>query len=467
MIRCVLAGGGQGPIVERTEMARLERQVNDEIRNRFPAGAVQRVALLQEGDDPQVGPEELLVRVFAGLDGMPPEAVADADSSKAAEPSREESLERWAAQHETAMRRLRRELSWRLPPARLLEFTIDDDGDPGSAPRIVMPHDPELADEPVPPREIAETAMAILRSRYVFPDRAAQAAAQIEASLVAGEYDDLGEAALAERLTSQLYAVCADKHLRVHAHPERMRLPPPGPVDRDRARQDMRAMGRLDNFGIHRVERLEGNVGYVDLRRVALPQNAGASIAAAMELVSGTYALIIDLRRNGGGSPDGVVFWCSYLCDGPGTHFNDIYEAETGETRQFWSMSYVPGSRYVDKPVYLLTSHETFSGGEDLCYTLQALGRAQLIGETTGGGAHPTGMRPLSATMAISVPFARSVNPITGTNWEGTGVVPDVSVAAAEAYDVAYGIALRHVLSLDAPPPMREEASASLARLSA
>jgi hypothetical protein len=452
--------------VERRELARLERQVNEEILSRFPAGVVQRVAVLQEADDPEIGPEELLVRVFVGLDAPAPEGVAgDTETSQPTAPSREESLQSWAAQHETAMRRLRRELSLRLPPARLLEFTVDD-GEAGSAPRIIMPHDPELADEPISPREIVQTAMAILRSRYVFPDRAAQAATEIEARLAAGEYDDLGEPELAERLTSQLYAVCADKHLRVHAHTERRR-PRPMPADRDKARQEMRSMGRLDNFGIHRVERLEGNVGYVDLRRVALAQNAGAAIAAAMELVSGTYALIFDLRRNGGGSPDGVVFWCSYLFDGPPVHLNDIYEAETGETQQFWSVSYVPGSRYVDKPVYVLTSHETFSGGEDFCYTLQAQGRAQLIGETTGGGAHPTGMRPLSATMAMSVPFARSVNPITGTNWEGTGVVPDVPVAAADAYDVAYGMALRHVLSLDPPPPIHDEASAALDQLPA
>ena len=453
--------------MERTEIARLERRVNEEILTRFPAGAVERVALLQETDDSQIGPEELLVRVFVRLAVAPSEpAAGDSDKDHAAAPSHEESLQSWAAQHQTAIRRLRRELSWRLPPARLLEFTIDDDSETGSPPRILMPHDAELASEPVPPREIVQTAIAILRLRYVFPDRAAEAAAEIEARLAAGEYDNLGESELAERLTRQLYTVCADKHLRVRAHPEHMR-PPPGRADRDKARQEMRAIGRLDNFGIHRVERLEGNVGYIDLRRVALPQNAGASIAAAMELVSGTYALIFDLRRNGGGSPDGVVFWCSYLFDGPGTHFNDIFEAETGETRQFWSVSYVPGSRYVDKPVYVLTSHETFSGGEDFSYTLQALGRAQLIGETTGGGAHPTGMQPLSPTMAISVPFARSVNPITGTNWEGTGVVPDVSVAAEEAYDVAYETALRHVLSLDTPAPIREEATATLTRLTA
>jgi hypothetical protein len=414
--------------VERTELARLERYVNDEILASFPAGTVQRVVLLQEGDSPDLGQEELLVRVFVVPAASVQEAASGAEGGLQAVPDRQGPLQSWAAQHATAMRRLRRELSIRLPPARLLEFTVDD-GDPAGAPRIVMAHDPELADEQVPPREIVETALSVLRSRYVFPDRAAQAAADIEARLLEGEYDELSEAELAERLTSQLYAVCADKHLRVRSHPQRMR-PRPAPADRAKVRQEMRAIGRLDNFGIHRVERLDGNVGYIDLRRVAMPENAGASIAAAMELVSGTYALIIDLRRNGGGSPDGVVFWCSYLFEGPGTHFNDIFEAESGQTRQFWSLSYVPGSRYVDKPVYLLVSHETFSGGEDFCYTLQALGRAQLIGETTGGGAHPTGTRPLSATMAISVPHARSVNPITGTNWEGTGVVPDVQVTA-------------------------------------
>ncbi len=152
----------------------------------------------------------------------------------------------------------------------------------------------------------------------------------------------------------------------------------------------MRQRGRLDNFGIRRVERLDGNVGYLDVRRVAVPANAGPAIAAAMELVAGTYALIIDLRHNHGGSPEGVVFWCSYLLDERPTHLNDIFHADTGETRQFWALPYVPGTRYLDRPVYVLTSHHTFSGGEDFAYTLQALGRGTVVGETTGGGAHPT-----------------------------------------------------------------------------
>ena len=238
---------------------------------------------------------------------------------------------------------------------------------------------------------------------------------------------------------------------------------PPEPPGRPEPPGPPEPPERPGNYGIYRVELLDGNVGYIDLRAVAHPAEAGPVIAAAMELVAGTYALIIDLRRNRGGSPDGAAFWCSYLFPGAGTHLNDIFHAGTGETRQFWSLAYLPGARYLDRPVYLLSSHETFSGGEDICYTLQAQGRAQVIGEVTGGGAHPTRPVPLSPTMAISVPFARSVNPVTGTNWEGTGVLPDVAVPAAEAYDIAYGQALRHVLSIPVPPPVEAEARAALA----
>jgi C-terminal processing protease CtpA/Prc len=230
----------------------------------------------------------------------------------------------------------------------------------------------------------------------------------------------------------------------------------------------MRQIGRLDNFGIRRVERLDGNVGYLDVRRVPVPANAGPAIAAAMELVAGTYALIIDLRHNGGGSPEGVVFWCSYLFEEQPTHLNDIFHADTGETRQFWALPYVPGTRYTDRPVYVLTSSRTFSGGEDFGYTLQALGRAEVIGERTGGGAHPTRPFPISAAVHIGIPFARSVNPVTGTNWQGTGVVPDVAVPEDQAYDTAYAKALAHVLTLeDVPPPIADEAREVLAGLPA
>jgi hypothetical protein len=428
--------------VDQTAMQRLERRIDREVKARWPAGAIQRVTLVQHGD----GPDDLLVRVFIGTAGAPEDG--------------QRSLDEWARAHQTGMTRLRRELSLRLPEARLLEFTIDG---PGVTARITMPDDPALRSEPLPARETVAIALSLLRSNYVFPDRAEQAAAAVEASLAAGDYDGLDEDALAERLTSQLNEVCHDKHLRVGTMPPRPggEAQPPGephpagkPWDR-----------RPRNYGIYRVERLDGNVGYLDLRGVPGPEEAGPAIAAAMELVSGTCALIIDLRRNHGGSPHAVVLWCSYFFPDGNTHLNDIFDATTGETRQFWSLAFVPGARYTGRPVYVLSSAETFSGGEDFCYTLQAQGRAEVIGETTGGGAHPTRRIPISATMSISVPHARSVNPVTGTNWQDTGVVPDIAVPAARAYDVAYRNALEHVLSITVPAPVAAEARDALAAL--
>jgi len=428
--------------MERGGLDMAERVINHEMRERFTAGTVRRAVLLRPGDDPVIGPGQLMVRVFV-------------------EAADEQSLAAWQRDHQAGMDTFRRELSLRLPAARLLEFTIDTPGGEPGAPRISVPDDGSLAAEQLSGREIVTKAMSLLRANYVFPDQAGQAATAIEARLEAGEYDDLDEIALTDRVTAQLQEITGDRHLRLRlGGGPGPRREPEKPPDREK----MRRIGRLDNFGIRRVERLDGNVGYLDLRQMAGPANAGPVIAAAMELVAGTYALIIDMRHNGGGSPEGVVFWCSYLVDERPTHLNDIFDAGTGETRQFWALPYVPGTRYPDRPVYVLTSARTFSGGEDLCYTLQALGRAEIIGEKTGGGAHPTRAFPISAAVHIGIPFARSVNPVTGTNWQGTGVVPDVPADAEQAFDVAYARALEHVLGLDdVPPPIRDEAREALA----
>jgi hypothetical protein len=440
--------------MERAEQAMVERVINHEMQERFSAGAVQRAVLLQHGDDPAIEPGQLLVRVFV-------------------EASDEPGLTAWQSAHQGGIDAIRRELSLRLPAARLLEFTIDSPGDQPGAPRISVPDDGSLAAEQLSGREIVTKALELLRANYVFPEQAGQAATAIEARLEAGEYDDLDEITLTERLTRDLQEITGDRHLRVvlggGPGPRRQRIgEPEEPKDHEARRLAMRRMGRLDNFGIRQVERLDGNVGYLDVRRVAVPANAGPAIGAAMELVAGTYALIIDLRHNGGGAPEGVVFWCSYLLDERPTHLNDIFHADTGETRQFWALPYVPGTRYLDRPVFVLTSGRTFSGGEDFAYTLQALGRATVVGETTGGGAHPTRGFPISAAVHIGIPFARSVNPVTGTNWQGTGVVPDVPADAERAYDVAYAQALEKVLTMDdVPTPIADDAREALAGLRA
>ena len=428
-------------------MEQFARVLDHEVKARFPDGAVLRAELRPGGD-----PGHLVVRV-----------VIPATDDLAA----------WADAHREQMEELRRELSLRLPSATLLEFTPDA----ADAPVISLADDGSLAAEQLSSREIVIRALALLRENYVFPEQAGHVATAIEVRLAAGEYDNLDEITLTGLLTSQLQEASGDKHLRVGlgGAPGRRDREPSLP-DRDQADRDRgepadrgpsrRQTGELDNFGIHRVERLDGNVGYLDIRRLPPPEKAGPAITAAMELVSGTYALIIDLRRNGGGSPHGVALWCSYLTPEQPTHLNDIFHADTGETRQFWAYPYLPGRRYTGRPVYVLTSSRTFSGGEDLGYTLQALGRAEVIGETTGGGAHPTRPFPISAAVHIGIPFARSINPVTGTNWQGTGVIPDVPVPADQAQDLAYAKALRQVLERgDVPAPIADEARATLTTL--
>src|SRR5690349_22022704 len=289
--------------MERAEQAMVERVINREMQKRFSAGAVQRAVLLQHDDDPAIEPGQLLVRVFV-------------------EASDEPGLTAWQSAHQEGIDAIRRELSLRLPAARLLEFTIDSPGDQPGAPRISVSDDGSLAAEQLSGREIVTKALELLRANYVFPEQAGQAATAIEARLEAGEYDDLDEVTLTERLTRDLQEITGDRHLRVvlgggpGPGPHRERVPEPGePRDHEARRLAMRQRGRLDNFGIRRAERLDGNVGYLDVRRVAMPANAGPAIAAAMELVAGTYALLLDLRQNHGGSPEGVVFWCSYLLD--------------------------------------------------------------------------------------------------------------------------------------------------------
>ena len=148
-------------------------------------------------------------------------------------------------------------------------------------------------------------------------------------------------------------------------------------------------------------------------------------------------SLIVDLRENGGGKPEMVALIASYLFDRR-THLNDLWTRHTGSTRAFWTEDRVAGRGFGgDKPIYVLTSAHTFSAAEEFAYDLQALKRATIVGETTAGGAHPASEGRIDDHFVLMVPWGKAINPVTGTNWEGVGVVPDVKVAASEALDAA------------------------------
>ncbi|MFG2137730.1 S41 family peptidase [Streptomyces sp. NPDC048650] len=178
---------------------------------------------------------------------------------------------------------------------------------------------------------------------------------------------------------------------------------------------------------------IDGALGHLDIRRIADAGEGARAIGAAMELVAGTDTLVLDLRECRGGAPTGAAMWCSSFFPDDQVHLNDLYERSTDATRQYWTASQLPAPRYLDRPVYVLTSARTFSGGEDVAYTLQAHGRAVVAGETSRGGAHPTARHPVAEHITVTVPTARTISRVTGTNREGVGVVPDVAVPAERA----------------------------------
>ena len=155
-----------------------------------------------------------------------------------------------------------------------------------------------------------------------------------------------------------------------------------------------------------------------------------------MNFLADSGTLIIDLRDNHGGRPEMVTLMASYLFAVP-THLNDVYQRSDNSTRESWTTANVAGKRFLDKPVYLLTSRRTFSAAEDFSYALKNLKRATVLGESTGGGAHLIGPHRINDHFFIIVPIGRSISPITKTDWEGTGVEPDIKVPAADALDEA------------------------------
>lgn len=300
-------------------------------------------------------------------------------------------------------------------------------------------------------REVIDGVLARLDASYVFPEKAKEMNAAIRARVRRKEYDGITSARmLADSLTAHLRAVSHDKHLSVHFSPRPIPVDRPDEEPTPEMRQRRAAMMRHINFGLETAERLEGNIGYLEVRGFAPADAEGAeeAVAAAMNFLARTDALIIDLRRNGGGNPAMVRLLSSYLFGTEPVHLNSLYWRPDNRTEEFWTLEEVEGTRYgPERPVYVLTSNDTFSGAEEFSYNLKNLKRATIVGETTGGGAHPGGMERVTEHFGVWVPRGRAINPITRTNWEGTGVEPDVKVSREEALRVAHLAALRAVMA--------------------
>jgi hypothetical protein len=285
-------------------------------------------------------------------------------------------------------------------------------------------------------RTLIERVAEALDSSYVYPDVAARMSAALREHEKRGEYRFmLYGIDLARTLTQDLQEISHDKHIEVRFS---FVMTPIKPSMNPRGAGSRRLVA--NSCGVEKAEHLRPNIGYLKLDLFADPQVCAPTASAAMTLLADSDALILDLRDNHGGDPDMVEVIASYLFD-QRTHLNDVFNRAENATREAWTSPDVPGRKFIGKPVFVLTSKQTFSAAEDLSYSLKNLKRATLIGETTLGGAHPAQIKPIDDHFSVTVPYARSISPITKTNWEGTGVEPDVNVNADEALDVALKLA--------------------------
>ncbi len=313
-------------------------------------------------------------------------------------------------------------------------------------------------------KSVVDSVSKLLADNYVFPDKALAMSALLRKNIKSGAYDRLSSPEdFAARLTNDLRSVTKDRHLAVIYGPQRIAQMRCDTIYGESLPEIIRAHQR-DNFGFRKVELLPGNIGYIDFRMFDNPllPGAGAAAVSAMNFLANAQAVIFDLRRNGGGHPEMIQLISTYLFEGE-AHLNDLYNRPTNLTQQYWILPWVPGPRLAKVPVYILTSNYTFSGAEEFSNNLRELKRATIVGQATGGGAHPVDFKILNDLFILKISIGRAINPVSKSNWEGTGVQPHVKVSADSALDVAYLMALDTLLKSAVDPGEIQELSGIMA----
>ncbi|MGH7104766.1 MAG: S41 family peptidase [Acetobacteraceae bacterium] len=301
---------------------------------------------------------------------------------------------------------------------------------------------------------VVRAVAAKLDQLYVYPEMGKELALGIISRWNRGQYDAVTYGFdFAQRLTSDLQASSHDKHLTVTFSPAELPRTFRGQSAASAVRE--RIQLERDNCGFKRAEWLPGNIGYLRFDGFDGPTVCRDTVAAAMGFLANADAIIFDLRENHGGLPGLVTLIESYLFASP-THLDDIWDRRTGRTTQTWTLPTIRGKRLPSIPVFILTSHRTFSGAEAFAYELQALKRATVVGEVTGGGGHLAISERVDSRFILNIPVARPINPVTKTDWEGTGVVPDVKVPASEALKVAEKLAAEEVAKRQSEKEVRK-----------
>ncbi|MDD8025614.1 MAG: S41 family peptidase [Acidobacteriota bacterium] len=305
-------------------------------------------------------------------------------------------------------------------------------------------------------KAVIEALCKNLEQEYIFPDVTAKYVQMLRDNLQSGKYEGIGQPGqFAATVTHDLMSVHRDLHLSVRFNPNWVK------EERNRKELDEAAIrrnerrSRTTNYGFNEIKILPGNIGYLRLNEFTYDTGAQDAAVGAMSFLSNADALIIDLRGNGGGSPEMVQFLCSYFLGNPRRHLNSFSYKDIDKLTQYWTYTYLPGKRLDKADLYLLTSESTFSAAEEFTYNLKNLKRATVIGETTGGGAHDNKFVILSDNFMMSLPFARAINPVSKTNWEEVGVEPDIKVSQNKALATALAMAGKKLAEKEKDPEFK------------
>ena len=283
-------------------------------------------------------------------------------------------------------------------------------------------------------------AMENLNKYYVDGKMAQRMAGALLRHERAGEDNAITDPeAFATRLTDQLQSASHDRYVSVIYGTEPTVSGPRAPTAAEVAEYRSRMIKSDCTF--ERVEILPHNIGYLKFNSFPDVAVCGPIARRAMQKLNGADTIIFDLRDNPGGYASMVALLATYLFDRP-THLNDFYDRGENSREQSWTLAPIAGNKLADKPVFILTSSTTFSAAEAFSYDLKMLKRATLVGETTSGRGHMGALHRIDDRFAIRIPGIRVTNPISKTNWEGTGVEPDVKVKAADALHTAEKLAL-------------------------
>jgi hypothetical protein len=305
-------------------------------------------------------------------------------------------------------------------------------------------------------KAVIEALCENLEREYIFPEITEKYVRMLRDNLRSGKYNGIGQPqAFASSLTEDLMSIHRDAHLSVRFNPEWVKNERARKVLDEEAIRLQKRRDRARNYGFQEIKILPGNIAYFKFNGFSYDTDAYEAAIGAMSFLANTDALIIDLRTNGGGSPEMVQFLCSYFLDNPRKHLNSFSYKDKEKLTQYWTYTYLPGRRLDKVDLYLLTSQNTFSAAEEFTYNLKNMKRAVVIGETTGGGAHDNKFVVLTDNFMMSLPFARAINPITKTNWEEVGVEPDVKVSADKALDTALAMASKALAEKEKNPSFK------------